>query len=139
MKNFESIIKDKLESIKNDLKHKKIGFSRVENNFSFNKNIKKENYLLSIILAGDFIKDGMDEDLENITEIVIDVLVETNITTNVKVDLSYGNGIIIKEIIIENVDMDNKEYDLIAELDTNFFNSIQKDIYNSLYDLKMDA
>ncbi len=124
---------DRLNVIKNSLKHKRISFSRVENNEYPKSNNTSDSHLLSIILVGDYKLKGMDENREEITEMVIDIFIEAE-ANDIKIvaDLSYGNGIIIKEEIIEKKSFRNKIKETIDELEQIFFKSIKNEIYNSL-------
>ncbi len=124
---------DRLNVIKNSLKHKRISFSRVENTEYPKSNNTLKSHLLSIILVGDYKLKGMDENREEITEMVIDIFIEAE-ANDIKIvaDLSYGNGIIIKEEIIEKKSFRNKIKDTINELEQIFFKSIKNEIYNSL-------
>ena len=130
---IEKIIIDKLSLIRKNLKHNKICFSGIENNFRDKKGgAWKQSILLSIILAEHKLKE-MDSDLEMISEVVIEVVVlNENDIIDITMDMYYGNGIIIKEVIIKDVDFGNRKKALINELDTLFFHSIESDIYNAL-------
>ncbi|MCJ8289317.1 MAG: hypothetical protein HRT58_22140 [Crocinitomicaceae bacterium] len=130
---IETVIIDKLSSIKKNLKHDKICFSGIENNFRDKKGGSwKQSILLSIILAEHKLKE-MDSDLEMISEVVIEVVVlnESDII-DITMDIYYGNGIIIKEVILKDVDFRNRKNALINELDALFFRSVENDIYNAL-------
>ena len=83
-----------------------------------------------MVLVGGYMETSMDPDWDVITESAIDV-VTTIDDGRIKIglDLSYDNGIIIKEIVLENVDIKNDL--LIQELNDQFFNSINQVINNS--------
>ncbi len=124
MKNFETKISNKLSDLKKKLNHKFISISKLETHIRENK----ENYYLSIILNNSFVTPQMNTKLECISEIVIDV--SSNDNNVIGADLTYGNGIEIKEVKIEKAK--NELEEVISKLDDTFFNSIVEDINNAL-------
>jgi hypothetical protein len=84
-----------------------------------------------MVLVGGYMETSMDSDWDVITEAAIDVVtIIDDGRIKISLDLSYDNGIIIKEIVLENVDI--KTDLLIQELNDQFFNSVNQVIDNSL-------
>jgi hypothetical protein len=131
---FEKSILTRLSALSESLSHEKISFSKVISSVNCDDSTEVRHYFLSMVLAGEFSESNMNSDWELITELVIDVTVKsTDGVVTISVDLSYDNGILKKEIILDNASSDLKT--LMVELDEQFFNSVEYEINKCLNDL----
>ena len=126
IKDIEECIDYIFNLIKDSISNNKINFSRIEK-YDIEK---RKQWLLSIVLIETYTKDEIDE-------IVLESnLIDVNDEYKIIVDLSYGNGFILKDsfLIISKKSSVNKE-EMLKYIYENLYNTIASEISFALNSL----